>query len=119
VQRIRIRSNALSTDSNAANAPSYPSRAVEANPANTIEIAHLMGIGSAATCCRPLAATSAFSGEQRDAEAFRSTSTLAGAADHGSRTVAALGAGDQGRTPSFISKKNVCIAVTSFVLSIA
>src|SRR4030081_569803 len=40
VQRIRIRSNALSTDSNAANAPSYPSRAVEANPANTIEMAH-------------------------------------------------------------------------------
>jgi hypothetical protein len=43
VQRIRIRSNALSTDSNAANAPSYPSHAVEANPANTIEMANSMG----------------------------------------------------------------------------
>jgi hypothetical protein len=43
VQRIRIRSNALSTDSKAANAPSYPSRAVEANPANTIEMTRSTG----------------------------------------------------------------------------
>jgi len=35
----------------------------------------------------------------KDAEAFRSTSALIGAADHGSRTVAALGAGDRGRLP--------------------
>ena len=57
------------------------------------------GIGSAAMCWRPLAATSACSGEWRDAEAFRSTSALVGAADHGSRTVAALGAGDRDRLP--------------------
>jgi len=56
-------------------------------------------IGSAAMCCRPLAATSACSGEWRDAEAFRSTSALVGAADHGSWTVAALGAGDRDRLP--------------------
>jgi len=35
----------------------------------------------------------------KDAEAFRTTSALIGAADHGSRTVAALGAGDRGRLP--------------------
>ena len=43
VQRIRIRSNALFADSSAANAPSYPAHAVEANPANTIEMAHSTG----------------------------------------------------------------------------
>jgi len=48
----------------------YPSRAVEANPANTIERADLMGIGSAAMCCRPFAATSAAAETWKDAEAF-------------------------------------------------
>jgi hypothetical protein len=72
VQRIRIRSNALSADSSAANAPSYPAHAVEANPANTIEMADLMGYRVrrhvlSAIC----AATSACSGEWRDAEEFR------------------------------------------------
>jgi hypothetical protein len=43
VQRIRIRLSASPIDSGTVNAPSYPSIAVEANPANTIEMARFIG----------------------------------------------------------------------------
>src|ERR1700682_449951 len=100
VQRIRIRSNALSTDSKAANVPSYPSDAVEANPANTIEMANSLGHRIRRLVLWAIAGTSARSGEWRNAEEFRSTSAPVGAADHGSQTVAALGIGDRGRLRS-------------------